>query len=115
MDDFPSSQPNHDSITVLKTIKKSIERELKKTADSNNTNKEASYKIIQLKMKELLMLDVTVGDLRVTKIGKLVTKLQGQLPVHLSKEATALNDKWKTTLHSYREHFKRTLSAEQVF
>ena len=112
MDGFPCSQPNHDSITVLKSIKKSIERELKNIADSKNSNKESSYKILRLKLSELFTLDVTIGDLRVTKIGKLMTKLQGQLPSDLSQAASALNDKWKATLHSYREELKRTLSEK---
>ena len=112
MDGFPCSQPNCDSITVLKGIKKSIERELKSIADSKNHCKDSSYKIISLKLSELITLDVTIGDLRVTKIGKLMTKLQGQLPPDLSQMASTLNDKWKATLHSYRQELKKSLSEK---
>ena len=117
MDGFPCSQPNHDSITVLKSIKKTIERELKNIADSKNHNhKDSSYQIIRLKLSELATLDVTIGDLRVTKIGKLMTKLQGQqLPPYLSQVASRLNDKWKALFHSYREELKRSLSEKVNF
>ena len=119
MDDFPCSQPNYDSTVRLKTLKRQIEDALKKNSQTNNHNeKENGFQLIKMSLSELLDIgeDVTIGDLRVTKIGKLMTKLESSphLPQDLVTQATIINDRWKEKLHVYRQQLKITLSEKKV-
>ncbi|XP_066929421.1 homeobox protein 13-like [Clytia hemisphaerica] len=118
MDDFPCSQPNYDSTVRLKTLKRQIEEALKKLNQTTNYNeKENALEAIKSSLSELLIMgeDVTIGDLRVTKIGKLMTKLESSshLPQDLVTQATTINNGWKEKLHVYRQQLKITLSEKK--
>eukprot|EP00111_Clytia_hemisphaerica_P015071 TCONS_00044381-protein len=118
MDDFPCSQPNYDSTVRLKTLKRQIEEALKKLNQTTSYNeKENALETIKSSLSELLVMgeDVTIGDLRVTKIGKLMTKLESSshLSQDLVTQATMINNGWKEKLHVYRQQLKISLSEKK--
>ena len=115
-DEIPCSQPNVECIPVLMELKKNLEKSAKLLLSPSQTtnHKELRQTILNL-FHQLSSMDVSVGDLRITKIGKLMTKLQSQLPEDLAKQAKLLNDKWKDTLHLYRQELKKSLKKSQVY
>jgi len=114
-EEIPCSQPNMESIPLLKEIKQDLERSVKLLVSPDQAKNHADLRqFISNSFQQLSNMDVTVGDLRITKIGKLMTKLQNQLPEDLGEQAKSINDKWKDTLNSYRQELKKSLKKSQV-
>ena len=117
MDMMPSSQPVATTIEIIESTKRELEKYTKQilTLQSTDTQYGQCFEAIKRNILDLDNLNVTVGDLRLTKIGKYFSKLEHSLPNELSVIAAKVNNSWKHNLRNYREDFKRMLKNDQVF
>lgn len=113
---MPSSQPVSSTIEEIQTVRYTLDRQIKKLSmlKTNDQQYVQCVKSINGNLLQLQGLNITVGDLRVTKIGKFMTKLEHSLPPELSAVAVKVNNHWKGILRAYREDFKRTISSKDL-
>ncbi|XP_057292928.1 uncharacterized protein LOC130621621 isoform X3 [Hydractinia symbiolongicarpus] len=114
MDFSQSSQPVQESLHSIAEIKRNLQIEvgnlLRTTKNSEGYTQ--SYNAVLSLLNELDTINMTVGNLRSTKIGKLMTKYEKELSGNLSRLAKELNNKWKECLNSYREKIKERLCSK---
>ena len=110
------SQPVQESISTITNCYRCFERavgQLRKH-QPGNIDYDLAMNEIEYCFDELEVVEMTVGNLRVTKIGKLLSKYEKELPKTLSLRATNLVKKWKDIMFSYRENIKKNLLNIEV-
>ena len=66
-------------------------------------------------LDELEEIEMTVGNLRVTKIGKLLMKFEKRLPEDLSARVHAIIERWKETTMEYRAEVTLGTKKQTVY
>jgi len=110
--EFPASQVTVDTIDIIERIKKELNKKVKEVK-AKSTSLSVRKEIVDL-LHELEDLEMTVGNMRETKIGKILTRYEKELPEPISSHAKRINGKWKEMLIDYRQRIKDKISQKPV-
>ena len=104
------SQPVDETIDLIEDVKRDLEVKVQSLKEDLN-NKEIQNDVLQL-LENLESIEMTVGNLRITKVGKLLTRYEKDLRENISNYAKTINDKWKSMLSAYRESIKKKMQKK---
>ena len=108
--DIICSQPVDETINLIEDVKRDLEAKVQSLKE-DITNKEIQNEVTEL-LENLESMEMTVGNLRITKVGKLLTRYEKDLPENISNYAKKINDKWKSMLSAYRESIKQKMQKK---
>ena len=108
--DIICSQPVDETINLIEDVKRDLEAKVQ-SLKKDISNKEIQNEVTEL-LENLDSIEMTVGNLRITKVGKLLTRYEKDLPENISNYAKKINDKWKSMLSAYRESIKQKMQKK---
>ncbi|XP_065667138.1 uncharacterized protein LOC105844411 isoform X2 [Hydra vulgaris] len=112
MDSLISSQPINEDVSNIESIRKNLEASIDKLKKAKDVEEyQSQCTVLSLLLGSLDNIHMSLGNLRVTQIGKYITKLESRLPPHLSIQAKNLNNKWRDVVLEYRQLVKRNLAT----
>ncbi|XP_047136953.1 uncharacterized protein LOC105844411 isoform X1 [Hydra vulgaris] len=112
MDSLISSQPINEDVSNIESIRKNLDASIDKLKKAENVEEyQSQCTVLSLLLGSLDNIHMSLGNLRVTQIGKYITKLESRLPPHLSIQAKNLNNKWRDVVLQYRQLVKKNLAT----